>query len=245
MDGAAGADEEVVLVAQGAQGGADLDVEVGFEAGVHADDGGGRTGGRDGEHANQDQVGVVDPLEGGVGGDGEAGVAEHVDAARGGGEVRVGRPVLVGGERDEWTWRFARGGVGGYFDAIAQTVPVRAHDAVGKRLVAALLPVRARFRVGVEHARRAVREEVHWSWTWCSLVIRSHVKLRLRLESISDRPMLIETWKGSRGILTVKVSETVTGDQHLERKSLEGSAEARLLMFAVDNLHCHDPGWSS
>lgn len=168
MDGAAGADEEVVLVAQGAQGGADLDVEVWVKAGVHADDGGGRTGRRVGEHADQDQVGVVDPLEGGIGGDGEAGVAEHVDAARGGGEVRVGPPVLVGGEWDEWAGRFARRRVGGHFDAVANTVPVRAHDddaldAVGECLVAALLPIRARFRVGVEHARRAVREEVHRS----------------------------------------------------------------------------------
>ena len=168
VDGAAGADEEVVLEAQGPQGGADLEVEVGVEAGVGADDGGGRAGGRVGEHADQHQVGVVDPLEGGVGGGGEAGVAEHGDAARGGGEVRVGRPVLVSGGWDERAGRLARGRVGGHLDAVAQTVPVRAHDddaldAVGEGLVAALLPVRARFRVGVEHARRAVREEMHWS----------------------------------------------------------------------------------
>ena len=61
----------------------------------------------------------MDPLEGGVGGNGEAGVPEHVDAARGGGEIRVGLPVLVGGEWDEWTWRFGRGGVGGHLDAVA------------------------------------------------------------------------------------------------------------------------------
>ena len=73
---------------------------------------------------------------------------------------------------------------------------MRAHDddaldAVGECLVAALLPVRARFRVGVEHARRAVREEVHWSGTWCSLVIQSH----LGVESMSNIPMLVDTSK--------------------------------------------------
>ena len=176
VDGAAGADEQELLVTQRAQRGADLDVEVRIEARVHADDGGGRAGAGVREHADQDHVRVMDPLECGVCGDTESGVAEHVNAALGGGEVGLGRPVLVGGEWDEGTWRFCGRWVRGHFDAIAETVPVRPHDddaldAVGERLVAAFLPVRARLRVGVQHACRAMREEMHWSLTWRSLVL--------------------------------------------------------------------------
>jgi len=49
VDSAAGADDEVVLQAEGAQGGADLEVIVGVEAGVHGDYGGGWAA--SGEHA--------------------------------------------------------------------------------------------------------------------------------------------------------------------------------------------------
>ncbi len=53
---------------------------------------------------------------------------------------------------------------------------------------------------------------------------------------MSNIPILVETWKGSRAILTVTVSEKVTRDQYLERKRSEASVEARLLIFADDDL---------
>ncbi len=58
---------------------------------------------------------------------------------------------------------------------------------------------------------------------------------------MSNIPILVETWKGSRAILTVTVSEKVTRDQYLERKRSEGSVEARLLIFAGDDLFATTP----
>lgn len=81
MHRAAGADHERLFgeLAERAQRGADLDVEVGVVARVHGDDG--RRGAAVGEHADEDQIGVVDPVESGVWFCVEAGGLEHGDNA--------------------------------------------------------------------------------------------------------------------------------------------------------------------
>src|SRR6187402_1976194 len=58
VHGAAGAHEEHIFFPQRAEGCADLDVVMGVVSCVHADDGRGR--GAVGEHADEDEIGVVD-----------------------------------------------------------------------------------------------------------------------------------------------------------------------------------------
>lgn len=87
VHGTARADDEVILAPEGAQRRADLQVEVRVVAGVGGEEGCGRAAG--GEHSNEDEVDVVDPVEVGVAADVEAFFCEHGDAARGRFEVWV------------------------------------------------------------------------------------------------------------------------------------------------------------
>ena len=124
VHGAAGAHDQVVLAAEGPQRRADADVEVWVVAGVHGHDGHGWTVGVVGEHVDQDQEHVVDPVEVRVGADVEALCGEHVDAALCRGHVWVGLPVLVQGAGHEWRPVFFGRGVRRDFDFVAETVPV-------------------------------------------------------------------------------------------------------------------------
>ena len=54
---------------------------------------------------------------------------------------------------------------------------------------------------------------------------------------MSNIPILVETWKGSRVMLAVTVSERVSRDQYVEPKPSEGRVEARLLILAGDDPH--------
>lgn len=62
VDCAAGADDEVAVVAEGGDEAAHPGVQVRVESGVHADDG--RRGAFVGEHADEDEERVVDPVKG-------------------------------------------------------------------------------------------------------------------------------------------------------------------------------------
>lgn len=105
MDGAAAAQEEgVVLVeiTEGTEGGADGDVEMGVITVLGGDDGGGGAG--PWEHADEDQVDVVDPVVGrvGLGGD-----ARRRQVLLDGGDhvqVRVELVVLIFGRVDVGDW---------------------------------------------------------------------------------------------------------------------------------------------
>lgn len=122
VDSAPGADQEIFLLAERAQRFADAHMVVGVEAGVHADDCG--RGAATGKHPDEDQVGVVDPVEFGVGAGVEAGGLEHGDTAAGGGEVGVKGVVGVFGWVDVGDGGFGGVGVRGDFDHVAEAVPV-------------------------------------------------------------------------------------------------------------------------
>jgi hypothetical protein len=122
VDCSSGADDEVVLVAEGPERGAYFHVEVRIETGVHGDYGGWWTA--VGEHADQDEVGVVDPVEVRVALDVEALGFEHLDAAVCGRDVGVEFVVLVLGRVHVGDWRFARCRIGRYLDFVIETVPV-------------------------------------------------------------------------------------------------------------------------
>lgn len=122
VDGAAGADEEIVLVAEGPQCRADLHMVVGVVAGVHRDDG--RRGTPLGEHVDEDQVDIVDPVEGRVAAGVEACLGEHVNASVGRLEVGVQLVVDVFVRVDVGDGRLVRVRVGCDLDLVAETVPV-------------------------------------------------------------------------------------------------------------------------
>lgn len=145
MHCAAAADDQVTLLAQRADGAADAHVEVRVEAGVHGDEGRGRA--LVGEHADEDEVGVVNPLESRVRSSLETGVVEDGEHALAGGEVGFKLVVDVFGRVDVGNGGFARTGVHGDVDGVlADGVPVSAHhdhafDVVGEGCVAAGFPV--------------------------------------------------------------------------------------------------------
>lgn len=127
MHGAAGADQQRLVrgpVAQGPQRGADGDVEVWVVPVLRREDGRGRTA--VGEHADEQEVGVVDPVEGGVGLGGDAGGGEVGLEGGDHGEVRVEAVVFVFGWVDvgdgafPWVW------IGGDEDAVECCCPVGA-----------------------------------------------------------------------------------------------------------------------
>jgi hypothetical protein len=114
--GAAGADEQVVLVAEGAQRRADFHVVVRVEAGVHGDEC--CWGTAVWEHPDQDEIGVVDPVEVGVGLGVKAFGFQHLDAAVCGRNVGVQLVVGVLGWVNICDGAFVGGGVGGDLDLV-------------------------------------------------------------------------------------------------------------------------------
>lgn len=91
-------------------------------AGIERDDRRGGTVCR--EHADEDQIHVVDPVEGGIPADIEAFLAEHIDTALTGFEIRIELVVDVFVGMDIGNRAFVRIGVGSDFNFIAQAVPV-------------------------------------------------------------------------------------------------------------------------
>ena len=89
---------------------------------IHRDDGGGRAFVR--EHADEDEEGVVDPIEGRVCGGVEAGGVEHGDDAVGHGEVGDELVGDVFGRVDVGDGGFGGFGVGGDLDFVAEGGPV-------------------------------------------------------------------------------------------------------------------------
>lgn len=128
VHGATGADDQVVLATELAERGADFHVVVGVVAGVGGDDGGGWAGVR--EHANENEVDVVDPLEGVVAGGFETGLREEGDAPVGGGQVGVELVVDVFGGVDVGNGAFAWVRVRRDFNAVAVAGPVGALGGV-------------------------------------------------------------------------------------------------------------------
>lgn len=101
-------------------------VVVRVEARVHGHDGGGRAAA--GEHPDQDQVGVVDPVEGVVGArPGDARAPQQLQAPRGPRQVRPQRVVGVLARVHVRHGRLGRRRVRAHFDAVAVVCrPVRA-----------------------------------------------------------------------------------------------------------------------
>jgi hypothetical protein len=145
VHGAAGADDKVALLAQLVHGAADAHVEVRIEAGVHRNESRGRA--LVGEHADEDEVSVVDPFESRIRASLEACVVEDCEDALAGGKVCFEFVVDVFGRVDVGDGGFTRFGVHGDFDCVfADGVPVGAHhdyafDVVGESRVAAGFPV--------------------------------------------------------------------------------------------------------
>ena len=123
VDGAAGADEQVVVVAQGPQRRAHLHVEVRVEACVHRHDRRRRTTPR--EHPDQHEVRVVDPVEGRVAFGLEAFGFEHLDAPVRRLDVRVELVVGVLGRVHVRDGRLVRRRIRGDLDFVVQCVPMR------------------------------------------------------------------------------------------------------------------------
>lgn len=82
VDGTPGSDEKVVLATERTHRGSDFEMEVRVEARIAGYDGCGRAG--CGEHADEDEVDVVDPVKGWVAGDREAFARKQGDASVGG-----------------------------------------------------------------------------------------------------------------------------------------------------------------
>lgn len=124
VHGTARANEEVVLLPQGAQGRTHLHMEVRIVAGIGGDQSGGRAA--TGKHADEDEVDVVNPFEIGVTANVEAFLGEHLDTPVGSLEIGVQLvvDVLFGSDVGHGTLAGFR--VRGEFDSIAQAIPVRA-----------------------------------------------------------------------------------------------------------------------
>lgn len=119
-------------------------MEVRIEAGVGGDDG--RWGTAGGEHADQDEVGVVDPVEGWVGGDIEVLGFEHLDAFFSGLEVWVQLVVGVLSWVDKCDGRFSWIRIRCDLDFGTPAIPMGSHhyyalDLVVVCFITALLPV--------------------------------------------------------------------------------------------------------
>lgn len=91
-------------------------------------------------------------------------------------DVRVGLPMNPVFQVIEWTGRFLRVRVGRHLKLVTQTLPVCSNDddpldIVLQGFLAAFSPVFPRRRVGREHARRAMREEMDRCQSWFSRVL--------------------------------------------------------------------------
>ena len=163
---AASPDQKVAVLTEGSNQCAYARVQMRIEARVHADDGGGWAAA--GEHADQDEVGVVNPVKGLVGAGVDATFPQRCDAFLAGGQVRDELIVLIFARVDVGHGRLCGLGVHGYVDPVySPCVPVRAHhdnafDAALQRLVAAGFPVVGRPRLLAQHHGGAMREEVDW-----------------------------------------------------------------------------------
>lgn len=79
MDSAARPDQEIVFPAEWAEDRPDLRVEVRVVPSVQGDDGGRRT--TVGEHADENEIDVMDPVKSGVAANIEAFTGKHLDAS--------------------------------------------------------------------------------------------------------------------------------------------------------------------
>ena len=98
----AGSDDEIVLFAQLAQSRAHLQMEMGVISGIHGDDGGWWAS--VGEHADQDQICIVDPVEGVVATDIVPSLVEEIDTTFGG--LQIGVELVI----DVLRWMNVRDG---------------------------------------------------------------------------------------------------------------------------------------
>lgn len=122
VHGAAGPDDQVVLLAQRTQRCPQLHVEVRVVALVGRNQRGGRAARR--EHADKDEVRVVDPVEGGVARGREPGFLEERNAALGCGQIWVELVVDVLAGVYVGYGRLAGVGICGDVNFITRGVPV-------------------------------------------------------------------------------------------------------------------------
>jgi hypothetical protein len=120
--GTSGSNEQVVFFPERTQRSSNFEMEMRVEASIHRYNRCGRAAVR--EHPNQNEIRIVNPVEGLVSFAVEAGGLEHGYTAVGGGDVGVEFVVYVFGGMDVGYWGFGWIWVGGYLDFVIETVPV-------------------------------------------------------------------------------------------------------------------------
>lgn len=120
----AGTYDQVPLLPQRAQNLPDLDMEVRIVASVHGDEGCGRAA--VGKHADEDEIGVVDPVEGRIPRGSQPSFVQHCNASLSCLQVGLQLVVDVFGRVDVGNRRFGWVWVGRHFDSVVWGIPVRA-----------------------------------------------------------------------------------------------------------------------